>query len=206
MTSETNDRRDDVSLQAVMAEISGLEVAMNELLQSADKGIGAAGALIVSGIGLALTERAPVVLIALPYGITAAFFFMLQKYIERQMRAGIKRKLEEEVNCRLDQAVFHQAMVLRQVKRPDELAGFVVYGVSAAAIIAFSFVSIAEYQPPQFLRWLEDVWWAHIIGLVLCLSVVLIAWFRMNSAEDEAYTKAKASRLEQAMEHNVVQD
>jgi hypothetical protein len=205
MMSAADDKRDDISLQAVMSEISALEAAMRELLQSADKAIGAAGALIVTGVGFALTNRtsewspAPVVLIVLPYGITAAFFFMIQKYIERQIRAGIKRWLEEAVNFRLGQPVFQQTRVFGQLKRPDELAAAAMYTLGAIVIITSSFTSIATYAPPKSLSWLQYVWWLHIVGLLACFVVVGSAWRRMKSAEDEAYKKARESRIEQTL-------
>jgi hypothetical protein len=199
MTSVLNEKRDETSIQAVMAEIAGLEATMMELLQSADKGIGAAGALIVAGLGFALTQTDAglVVMIALPYGITAAFFFMLQKYIERQMRSGIKRWLEEALNLRLGQPVFQQTTVIRQLRRPDEAAAGLVYGVGAAVVMTASVYAMYIYEPPKAMEWLSNIWWLHIVGLVACVLVVGSAWIRMKSAELEAYQKARLSRLEQ---------
>jgi hypothetical protein len=47
-----------------------------------------------------------VILIALPYALTAVFFFMLQKYIERAVCAGIRRFLEDSLNKRIGQDIF----------------------------------------------------------------------------------------------------
>jgi hypothetical protein len=44
--------------------------------------------LIVTGISLALSEKALYIAIALPYALTAVFFFMLQKYIEERCGGG----------------------------------------------------------------------------------------------------------------------
>jgi hypothetical protein len=191
-------KHEEVSVQAIMKEIGDLELAMRELLLSADKAIAAAGTLIVSGLGLALTKSLLVVIIALPYALSAVFFFMLQKYIERAMRAGIRRRLEEVVNKRLQEEIYQQTRVVRSIKRPDEWAATGLYAGGAIAIVFLSFYSLAHYTAPPSLRWLSPhLWQLHIAGIIACLLLVATAQIRMQTAEGRAYknTTAKTAHL-----------
>jgi hypothetical protein len=192
--------QDQVWLQAMMSEITALELAMRELLLSADKGIGAAGALIVTGLSLALTEKALYIVIALPYALTAVFFFMLQKYIEREMRWGIRMYLEEMINERLGRRdIFQQSKVMGIIPRPDEQGAGAVYSAAAVLVISASFLAIRNYQPPEALRFLRNIWWLHLFGLALCGYVIRVADSRMRSARKEAYRMAKAANTGKAV-------
>ena len=177
-----------------MSEITALELSMRELLLSADKGIGAAGALIVTGLSLAITQKALYIVIALPYALTAVFFFMLQKYIEREMRWGIREYLEEVINARLGrQDIFQQSRVMKIIPRPDEQRAGAAYAVAGILVIIASLLAIRNYEPPEALTFLRTIWWSHLIGLGLCGYIMGVAYRRMRSAREDAYEMAKAA-------------
>jgi hypothetical protein len=183
-------RTEGLLLQAVMKEIADLESAMRELLQSADKGIAATGTLLVAGLSAFISQQLLIALIALPYALTATFFFMLQKYIDRQICAGRKHSLEVKVNRRLGQEIFQQATVRKDIARPDETAGYFIYCIGGVVAILASFWALHEYSPPKELTFLTTVWYGNIFGIAICLSVLAIAGRRMLTAEEAAYTSS----------------
>lgn len=135
-------------IDALTHEIAALSHSMREDLQAADRGIAAAGALIVAGLGVALLQKATIVLVALPYGLGIVFFFTLQKYAERLSSAGIRRYLEDIL-----QKLSHgTSPIMQQIvadywhkRRVDEKAAYVLYGLVMSAS-AFASVYVANHQ------------------------------------------------------------
>jgi hypothetical protein len=119
-----------------MQEIEALSHSMREDLQAADKGIATAGALIIAGLGIALLQKATIVLVALPYGLGIVFFYTLQKYAERASSAGIRSYLEEVLQKALkgnSPAMQQHVADYWHERRSDEKAA---YGLYALVIIA----------------------------------------------------------------------
>jgi hypothetical protein len=117
---------------ALTQEISALSDSMRQDMQAADKGIAAAGALIVAGLSVALLHKATIVLVALPYGLGIVFFFTLQKYAERASSAGIKSYLEEKLYKVSNGAspVMQQHIAdYWHEKRRDEWTAYGLYGI-----------------------------------------------------------------------------
>lgn len=186
---------EELQIQALMKEITELETAMRELLQSADKGIAATGTLLVAGLSAFVSQQLLIALIALPYALTATFFFMLQKYIDRQICAGRKRSLESTLNGRLGQELYQQAIVRDAVSRPDEMAGYLIYALGGLLALIASLWAVHEYRPPTQLVFLTNIWPLHIVGIVVCIVVLGVAARRMLTAEVDAYRRANITAL-----------
>ena len=151
-----------VAVDALTREIAELSSSMREDLQAADKGIAAAGALIVAGLGIALLHKATIVLVALPYGLGIVFFFTLQKYAERLSSAGIRSYLEEVLR-----KVSHGASPVMQQhvadywhkRRSDEKAAYALYVLVIVASLGSS-LYVADNQDDlsravPFARWMS---------------------------------------------------
>lgn len=203
---------DERTIQALTQEIAALSNAMREDLQAADRGIAAAGALIVAGLGVALLQRATIVLVALPYGLGIVFFFTLQKYAERLSSAGIRSYLEDK----LRKASKGNSPVMQQCvadywhdRRSDEKAAYALYGLvivaslGASLYVANSQAKLSSAVP--LAHWLSAK--HHFVTLApgfsglayvdaIVLLVLLVALYfpykTMSEAKDIAYRKAEA--------------
>ncbi|MCX5561940.1 hypothetical protein [Streptomyces sp. NBC_00038] len=193
MTALNNDKIEEISIQATMKEVADLESAMRDFMSGADKGVGAAGALIITALTLALTKSQMALLIALPYALTAVFFFMLQKYVEREVCAGIRRFLEECLNKRIGQDVFKRMEVARNLERRDEGAALGVYAAAGVGVLLLSGWALSIYAPLDWSHLSRNIgWWMlHLFGIAVCGCAVYVVIDLMNNAEKRAYEKAK---------------
>jgi hypothetical protein len=154
------------AIDALTQEIAALSSSMQANLQAADKGIAAAGALIITGLGVALLHKATIVLIALPYGLGVVFFYTLQKFAERLSAAGIRRYLEDSLLCisKGRSPVMQQRVAdYWHKRRHDEIAANVLYGiVGLASLFASLYVANQETKLPQSIPlagWLSSERW-----------------------------------------------
>ena len=153
---------DEPTIHALTHEIAALSNSMREDLQAADKGVATAGALIVAGLGVALLQKATIVLVALPYGLGIVFFYTLQKYAERLSSAGIRSYLEEALALASDgkSPVMQQQIAdYWHERRSDEKAAYGLYGlviiasIGASLYIANRQASLSSAVP--FAHWLS---------------------------------------------------
>jgi hypothetical protein len=150
------------AVDALTREIVELSSSMRENLQAADKGIAAAGALIVAGLGIALLHKATIVLVALPYGLGIVFFFTLQKYAERLSLAGIKSYLEEvlrKVSHGTSPVMQQHVADYWHKRRSDEKAAYGLYTLVIIASFASSlYVANSQHDLSRtvpFARWMS---------------------------------------------------
>jgi hypothetical protein len=206
------------AIDALTQEIAALSSSMQENLQAADKGIAAAGALIITGLGVALLHKATVVLIALPYGLGVVFFYTLQKFAERLSAAGIKRHLEDSLQ-RISEG---KSPVMQQriadywhSRRHDEIAANVLYGiVGFASVFASLYVANQQTKLPRSVplanwltseRWLIFHTWRFtgltyfdVVFLVILLAALYFPWRTMNQAYEIALKAAKKQDSDRA--------
>lgn len=203
---------DPQGVDAITKEITALSESMRADLQAADKGIAAAGALIVAGLGIALLQRATIVLVALPYGLGVVFFYTLQKYAERLSSAGIRAYLEEILhNAANGSSPIMQQQVAdywRQ-RRSDEKVAYLVYGIVIAASLATS-LYVADHQSKlsssvPLARWLSarhdlvgfsfsltGLAYIDVAFLVILLIALYFPYRTMSRAYDIAHQRATA--------------
>ena len=193
-------------------EISALSTSMRADLQAADKGIAAAGALIVAGLGVALLQKATIVLVALPFGLGVVFFYTLQKYAERLSSAGIRSYLEGELRkvSRGASPVMQQHVAdYWRHRRSDENAAYALYGlvgiasVCASLYIANDHVKLSQAVPlapwlsakhhPLGVLAAQFTGLAYIDGMLLAILLVALVFpYRtMSKAYDIALRAAK---------------
>jgi hypothetical protein len=140
------------SIDALTQEIAALSDSMRQDMQAADKGIAAAGALIVAGLSVALLHKATIVLVALPYGLGIVFFFTLQKYAERNSSAGIRSYLEKKLH---DVSNGTSPVMQQHIadywhrKRRDE---WVAYGLYVIVIAASFYASLYTANQAKLAR------------------------------------------------------
>ncbi len=190
------EKREELCINAVLKEIADADSSMRELLLSADRAIAGTALFLVTSVTLVLTKHLPEVLIIIPYATTATFFFMLQKFIDRQIHAGTRRWLEEAVNARLGQAVCQRMKIGKALPRPDERGAAIVYGAGALLTVASSVIGILLYTPPKPIEFLRYLWPLHLVGVSICAWLLFVVVVRMSSAEEDAYIEAKDSRLD----------
>jgi hypothetical protein len=205
-------REDEQAIQALTQEIAALSSSMREDLQAADRGIAAAGALIVAGLGVALLQKATIVLVALPYGLGVVFFFTLQKYAERLSSAGIRSYLETA----LRKASNGKSPVMQQhvadywhERRSDEKAAYALYGLVIITSIGAS-LYVANHQAKlssavPLAHWISTkhhlttlaptfagLAYIDAILLVILLLALYFPYRTMSQAKDIALRKAEA--------------
>jgi hypothetical protein len=204
MTEDTlsTDERNQ-AIDALTQEIAALSNSMQENLQAADKGIAAAGALIITGLGVALLHKATIVLIALPYGLGVVFFYTLQKFAERLSAAGLRRYLENMLQCisKGKSPVMQQRVAdYWHRRRHDETAANVLYGiVGLAAVSASLYVANQQTKLPRSVPladWLSSERWFimhtwRFTGLTyfdaMFLVILLVALYFPFRTMDQAY-------------------
>jgi hypothetical protein len=211
----------DQAIHSVAQEIETLSKSMREDLQAADKGIAAAGALIVAGLGVALLQKATIVLVALPYGLGIVFFYTLQKYAERLSSAGIRSYLEDTLQRALNgKSPFIQQQVADywHKKRRDETVASALYGLVIIASVGAS-LYVANRQAKlssavPFAHWMSTkhhlltfapkfsgLAYADAIVLGILLVALYFPYETMSQAKDIARRKAEAQGLDSYEEH-----
>jgi hypothetical protein len=198
---------------ALTREINALSLSMREDLGAADKGIAAVGALILAGLGIALTQKAVIVLVALPYGLGIVFFITLQKYAERLSSAGIKwyleRVLQEITNHRSPVMQEHVADYWRH-RRLDETAGYIIYGLVALLALGASLYTANQQTKlssavpgAHWLSTRHHIWFTHFlgfayvdaIGLLVLVAVLYFPYHSLSHAYEISRQRAGSQNI-----------
>jgi hypothetical protein len=91
------DEFDDDEASRVVVAISEVAKQIQEFTMSADKYFGLATTTIVATVGLAVSQKLPAALVALPFALGGILLYVVQLFTERSARMGIRGFLEDRL-------------------------------------------------------------------------------------------------------------
>jgi hypothetical protein len=184
--SETDE---DDATAAVTSTIADLSKQIHEFTFCADKYFGIALTTIVAVAGLAVAQKLPAALAALPIAIGGILFYVLQLFTERAARMGMRRYLEEWLQKRHGQWHMAQESCLREAvsqERASVKISTILYGMTylvscVVAVRASAGMSSGAPVAAVFA----------VAYLLMCVAM-LIAIKEMARAEEAAYRFMKS--------------